>query len=343
MRVMVLGGTGVISRAIVEVLLEEGHEVTVFNRGRKALPFKGNVELVTGDKSNREEFEAGMKGRHFDAVIDMISFTKGDAESTYRAFSGNIGQLIICSTGNAYARPFREIPIREDFRLTEDPVFPYPYLKVKMEEALPEASQKHGIPFTIIRPSLTYGIGSANIGVLRQNYGILDRIRKGKPLVMFGDGTNPWIFSFAPDIAKAFTGAVGNKNTYGQAYHATSDEMHIFEDLYTEIGRISGVEPIIKHISTDLLMKGFPEMFSHIYYEKMHAGIFDNSKIKRDIPGFNPKITLAEGMKTIFDWMEGEGGIVDPVKDALEDRLVALHQRWSGDMEELGRIVAGGS
>lgn len=338
MKVLILGGTGVISRSIVNQLLEKNHEVTIFNRGSKKLSFVHVVRQITGDRSNREAFESSMRKENFDVVIDMICFNADDVKSTVRAFSDNVEQIIITSSVAAYKRPYISEPKAEAVEeLWDNPEFPYAFEKAELERYLQKVIQEENLPITIIRPSLTYGQGAANMGVLRQNYGIVDRIRKGKPLVMFGDGTTPWSFTFVPDLAKGYVGAVGNKKTYGEAYHITNEDRHIWDDLYLEFGKIIGIEPKIVHIPSELLYKYKPDFFNHLYFEKSYSGLFDNSKIKRDVEGLNLDISLNEGLKTMLDWFEREANMVDPEKDALEDSLVKLHNSWS---EQISNIFA---
>jgi len=337
LKVLVLGGTGVISRGIVDKLLENNHDVTIYNRGSKSLPFHKEINQLTGDRQNREQFENQMRALKCDVVIDMICFDAEDAKSTVRAFKGNVEQMIVCSSIAAYKRPYNSLPISEDReQLTDDPTFGYAYKKAEMERYFHNLIETEKLPATLFRPSLTYGPGAANIGVLRQNYNIIDRIRKGKPLVMFGDGTTPWSFTFVPDLAKGVAGLVGNKLAYGQAYHITSEEITRWEDLYLEFGHLIGKQPEIRHIPSELLHKASPDLFAHLYYEKSYAGIFDNSKIKKAVPGFKAEITLREGLRSMLDWFEKEANHVDPQKQALEDSLVELHDQWSKQAENLG-------
>ena len=244
------------------------------------MPYNGEVRQITGDRLDRDEFESRMRRESFDAVVDMICFNEADARSTAAAFRDNTGQIIICSSVAAYKRPYRTVPTVESAEsLYDDQGFAYAWNKAQVERYLEEEFRSRQLPVTIIRPSLTYGPGAANVGVLRQNYGIIERIRKGKPLVMFGDGSTPWSFTFAPDLAKAFVGVIGNPQTFGQAYHACSEERCRWEDLYLEFGRVVGTEPRIVHISSELLVEADPELFSHLYREKTFPGLFDNAKI----------------------------------------------------------------
>ena len=334
MNVLVMGGTGVISRSIVNLLLEKNHTVTVFNRGKRTLAFNGEVRQITGDRQDRDDFESRMRRESFDAVIDMICFNEADARSTVAAFIDCADQIVVCSSVAAYKRPYRSVPTVESAEsLYDDPIFGYAYDKAQVERYLDEMSRSQQLPITIIRPSLTYGPGAANIGVLRQNYGIVDRIRKAKPLVMFGDGSTPWSFTFAPDLAKAFVGVLGNPQTYGQAYHACSEERCRWEDLYLEFGNVLGVKPNIIHIPSELLVAANPELFSHLYFEKTFVGLFDNSKIRSVVPDFVCDISLHDGIKMMVEWFELEANQVDPEKDVMEDRLVELYAGWKSQMQ----------
>lgn len=336
MKVLILGGTGVISREIVRQMLAKGHEVTVFNRGSKALPFPGEVKKPVGDRSRRDEFEASMQRTNYDVVIDMICFTPDDARSTARAFGGNAGQIIVTSSIAAYKRPYRSVPTVEAMEaMWDDPVFPYAFNKAEMEKPLWESIRKDKLPITIIRPSLTYGPGAVNIGVLRQNCGIVDRIRRGKPLVMFGDGSTSWTWTFVPDLAKGYVAVAGNAKAYGQDYHVTSDERCIWEDLYLEFGRLVGKAPKIVHIPSELLYSAAPNLCAHLYFEKTFAGLFDNSKLRSVAPDFKAEVSLHEGLKTILAWWDAEANTIDPEKDELEDRLVALHGDFAAKMKDL--------
>ena len=336
MKVLILGGTGVISREIVRQLLVKGHEVTVFNRGSKALPFAKEVEKLVGDRQRRDEFEAAMQRTRYDVVIDMICFTPDDARSTARAFGGNAGHIIVTSSIAAYKRPYRSVPTVEAMEtMWDDPVFPYAFNKAEMEKPLWKSIKQDKLPITIIRPSLTYGPGAVNIGVLRQIYGIVDRIRRGKPLVMFGDGSTSWTWTFVPDLAKGYVAIAGNAKTFGEDYHVTSEERCIWDDLYLEFGRLVGKAPKIIHIPSELLYSAAPNLCSHLYFEKTFAGLFDNSKLRSAVPDFKADVSLHEGLKSILAWWEAEAHTIDPEKDALEDRLVAFYDDFAGKMKNL--------
>ena len=333
MKILILGGTGVISREIVRQLIAAGHGVTVYNRGLRDPGFGKEVGQLIGDRLRRAEFEDGMRKTRYDVVIDMICFNADDARSTIRAFAGRAGQIIVTSSIAAYRRPYRSVPTQEaEETFWDDPAFPYAFHKAEMEKILREAIRRDGSPITVVRPSLTYGPGAANIGVLRQNCGIVHRIRQGKPLVMFGDGTTPWSFTFVPDLAKAYVGIAGNPKTFGEDFHVTSEERRVWDDLYLEFGRLVGKTPEIVHLPSELLRKAAPDLCSHLYFEKSYSGLFDNSKLRSAIPDFKADISLREGLQTILAGYEAGAHEADAQKDALEDRLVALHGEFAARM-----------
>ena len=203
MKLIIIGGTGNISREITRQAAEAGHDVTIFNRGtRTDASTPAGVKVITGDRRNPGELKAKLGTIKADAVIDMISFNADDAKTTMDIFDGRVEHIIFTSSVAAYNQPARHIPIKEEYEtLRTEPAFPYGFEKANMERYLDGMEKKSNV--TIIRPSLTFGIGCANIGVIRQNANIARRIRDGRPLLMFGDGTNPWTFTFAPHLAKA--------------------------------------------------------------------------------------------------------------------------------------------
>ncbi|GHU85581.1 hypothetical protein FACS189473_4690 [Spirochaetia bacterium] len=326
--VLVIGGTGVISTEIVNRLCALSYEVTVFNRGQRKARYRGKVETITGDKKDEAGFRAHLASRRFDGVIDMISYNPEDAALTLDALGDRGGHFIFTSTVAAYKRPVRQAPIVETNELFDsESFFPYGYHKARMETFL--RTKMAEFPITAIRPSLTFGIGSKNVGIMRNNYGIIRRLRQGKPIVVFGDGTNPWAWTFAPDLAKAYAGALCRPVCYGQIYHATSDDRHIWDDLYLEFGRAAGAEPHLIHISTEMLMYASSDVFSHIQQEKMHCGLFDNTKIRRDVPEFTIDYPLPKIAEALYQWYEtdSEARVIDEERDQLEDAIVEKYYR----------------
>jgi nucleoside-diphosphate-sugar epimerase len=332
MKILILGGTGVISRAIVSQSLKQGHQVINFNRGTNVIGFEKDIQTIIGDRKNRDDFEK-LRGVKCDAVIDMISFNPEDAKQTVEMFRDAAGQILFTSSIAAYARPYRTFPVREDAEsMWKDPAFQYGYQKAQMENYLQAVMRENQIPVTIIRPSLTLGIGAKGIGVLRQNYNIVHRIKSGKPLVLFGDGTVLWSFTFAGDLARGYLLCCGNKNTYNEHFHITNDEVVMWKDFYDAIGELVGIRPRYAYIPSTVLNAANPKLFGHLDFEKKYCSVFDNSKFKKAAPSYKPVITLKEGMGEIIRWWKDSGCKVDMEKELLEDRMCTCCDAFQSDL-----------
>jgi nucleoside-diphosphate-sugar epimerase len=333
MKVLIIGGTGLISQYITREFLERGDTVLHFNRGTKKALFAGKVETIIGDKSNYSEFESKIASQSYDCVIDMCSFNSADAESTVRALSGKTRHLIVTSSIAAYNRPLLSIPTKESreiLRTKND--WDYAWGKAEMERYL--QTQKDKFPITVIRPSLTFGEGCANLGAMRQSFNVFDRIKKGKPVIMHGDGTNPWTFTFAPDLARGFALSANNPNVFGKTYHVTGGFLMSYNELYEEIGRYVGVAPKIYHITTEMLMCNDPKLYEHVMFGKIYPGYFDISAFQTDVPEYKPQYDLKKGIKFIGDWFF-KNGKVDAEKDAAEDKLCELFEQFCEKLSAL--------
>jgi nucleoside-diphosphate-sugar epimerase len=318
MKLLIIGGTGNISREITRQAASCGHEVTLFNRGtRKDADTSMASRIISGDRKVPGELAQKLKGLEFDAVIDMISFNADDAKTTIEALDGRTGHFIFTSSCAVYDVPARRIPITEDNPLRADDSFPYGYLKAGMEKYLRSAPIK--APVTIIRPSLTFGIGCSNIGILRQNANIARRIIAGKPLLMMGDGTNPWTFTFSPDLAAAYVSCLANPAVFGKTFHITSGFSNIWDDLYTTVGEILGKKPVIVHAPSEMLNGIDSALFGHLQMEKKYFGIFDCTAFRTAVPSWKPQYDLRKGMEMICSWWKDNGYPSDEKKDRLED------------------------
>lgn len=324
MKILIIGGTGVISREVLRQLVEKKFHVTIVNRGRSLSSIPDEVEVLYQDRKEKAGFAELFTNRTFDTVIDMISFNADDIRQTIDVFKDKTGQIMIVSSVAAYKRPLRSIPTREsDIEFWESPAYVYGYEKALMEEYIFQRISS-APPITVIRPSLTFGEGCRNVGVIRQNIGILDRIRRSKPLLMFGDGTNPWSFTFTPDLARMMIGLIGNSRAFGEAFHLANQERTNWLDLYLEFGKIAGKEPKILYVPSDLLYKTDPETFGHIYFEKSHPGLFDDTKYRQATGDTERCTKLADGLKDVVRSWEAEGLKPVAILNDMEDSMVHL-------------------
>ena len=256
MRVLIIGGTGLISTAITRFLVERGDDVTLYNRGQTEADIPEGYNTIIGNRKDYAAFEAQMgEAGSFDAVIDMIGFVPADVESAMRAFRGRTGHFIFCSTVDVYTKPAHRYPVREDAERQPMPSFPYAYNKAKCERLLEEAHERGDFPVTIIRPAHTYGEGRGLI----HSFGLggayyFNRIRLGKPILTHGDGSSLWAACHRDDVGRAFAEAVGNEKVFGKGYHTASEEPMTWNQYHQTVAQaMNAPEPELIHIPTDML------------------------------------------------------------------------------------------
>lgn len=327
MRVCIVGGTGNISSSIVPSLLEKGHEVTIFNRGQhRSAP--DDVRLIQGDRNNREDFEKRIQAEKFDVGIDMICFNADDAHSSIRAFR-DVGQFVMTSTVCTYGIKYDWFPTTEDHPLR--PITDYGRNKAAADAVFMESYYREGYPVTIIKPSTTYGPQQGMVRQVAWDFSWIDRVRKGKPILVCGDGNALHQHLHVDDAAKAFVGVLGVEHAIGQTYNMVNRGFIPWAEYHRMAMKVLGQDVELVGIPFEMLKKmkipGFDiceEIFAHHVY-------YSAKKLFRDVPEFQPSISLEEGMVQVFDVMEREGRIPDSDQLKWEDDIIARIRSVTSD------------
>ena len=326
MKIGIVGGTGNISQSIVRLLLEQGHEVVCFNRGQTIKVPEG-ARLIQGDRNNREDFERKMQVEKFDAAIDMICFNAEDAESSVRAFRG-VGWFVQTSTTCTYGIQYDYFPSDETHPLR--PTTEYGRNKVAADKVYLEAYYREKFPVVIIKPSTTYGPVQ---GMLRQicwDFSWMDRIKKGKPILICGDGFALHQHLHVDDIAKAFVGVIGKEHTVGQTYNAVNRGYITWADYHRLAGKILGREvELIGVPFEDLKRLNIPDS-GILEDEFAYNAYYSSERLFRDVPEFHPQITLEQGMAQVIEVMERERRIPNSNELKWEDEIIRRQRKVRG-------------
>jgi len=340
MRILIIGGTGLISTAITRQLLERGDEVTLFNRGQTESRVPAAARQVHGDRRDYPAFVAQMHALPlFDCVIEMICYTPEDAESLVSAFRGRASHVVFCSTVDVYAKPASRLPITEDE--PHVPVSRYGADKSRCEERLLEADRRGDFPVTIIRPAHTYGEGGTLIHTFGWSTTFLDRLRKGKRVIVHGDGSSLWCACHIDDCARAFVAAACQPRVFGKSYHVTGEEWMTWNRYHECISEAMGwPKPHLVHIPTELLAKVVPERAGTVAENFQYNNIFDNAAARADL-GFRYTVPFVEGARRTVQWLESRGRIEDSDKDPFYDRLLAAWGRLGAQMAREMKGVQG--
>lgn len=332
MKILFIGGTGLISSACSELAVERGMELFILNRGKsKKYPPLAGVHMMAGDVYQDEGGVATMLADHqFDVVVDWIAFTPADIERDLRLFSRKTGQFVFISSASAYQKPPQHYIITEETPLI-NPFWQYSRDKTSCEERLMQAHRQDGFPVTIVRPSLTYGPSQLPLctNSWLYPYTIIDRMKRGEKIVIPGDGTSLWVFTWNEDFAVGLLGLLGNKHAIGEAFHITSDEVLNWNQAYQEVGRALGVELDIVHIASDLIAKYDEHAIGSLIGDKVNSAVFDNSKIKRFVPEFDCKVPWAEGIRRSLTWFEADLSrqTIDDEANRLWDEIIFSYEK----------------
>ena len=222
-----------------------------------------------------------LAGRSFDAVVDWIAFHPNDIERDLRLFRGRTGQFVFISSASVYQKPPQNYFITEDTPL-ENPFWDYSQNKIACERRLTQARAQEGFPVTIVRPTLTYGPGQIpfSVGSWDHPWTVIDRMQRGQPVIVAGDGSSLWVVTWNQDFARGFAGLLGNPAALGEAYQITSDEVLTWDQIHLEAYRALGLEPRLVHISSELIAEYWPHAKGSLIGDKSNSVVFDNSKIR---------------------------------------------------------------
>ena len=330
MKVLFIGGTGIISSACSELAVREGIDLYLLNRGQTIdRPAPIGATVLFGDIRDRASSEAALAGHNFDAVVDWIAFTPDHVQADIDLFRSRTGQYVFISSASVYQTPPASLPVTES-TLLDNPYWDYSRNKIACEELLVRAYRDEKFPMTIVRPSHTY---DATKIPLMGGYTSLQRMKDGKPLVVHGDGTSLWTLTHHRDFAKGFVPLLGNQRALGEAIHITSDEWLTWNQIYEIMASALGTPAELVHVPSELINAFDPLHGAGLLGDKSHSMIFDNSKIKRLAPGFACTIPFSWGAHEIVAWHEADPARqqVDPYVDALMDRVLAAYRSiWPG-------------
>jgi nucleoside-diphosphate-sugar epimerase len=325
MKVLFIGGTGIISSACSELAIRHGIDLYLLNRRRSTRPAPEGAISIQGDIRQPASVIAALGNLKFDSVVEWVAYTPDQVKSDIELFHDRTKQYVFISSASAYQKPPGFLPISESTPL-HNPFWQYSRDKAACEALLEIAGQQEGFPFTIVRPSHTY---DCTLLPFHGGYTTVARMRGGKPVVVHGDGTSLWTLTHHGDFAVGFVGLLGNPHAIGQSFHITSDESLSWNQIYTIVAQAAGVVPHLVHVPSELIAKYDPEWGDSLLGDKAHSMIFDNSKIRQLVPQFQPAIPFWQGAREIIAWYDADVSrqVSEPQFDKVQDQLIAAMTR----------------
>jgi nucleoside-diphosphate-sugar epimerase len=332
MKLLFIGGTGIISSACSELAITRGHELFMVNRSvskKYAVP-EGTTVLQADVHADEAILAKLLADHHFDAVVDYIAFTVEDIERDIRLFRGKTNQFVFISSASAYQKPVKNYVITERTPL-ENPYWEYSRNKIACEDRLLFSYLEEGFPVTIIRPSHTYGLTQIPFGVTSwlHPWTVIDRMKRGQKVIVPGDGTSLWVLTWNADFAKGLVGLLGNEKAIGETFQITSDEVLSWDQIHLEAYHALRLEPNVIHIPSDLIGVYHPDSLGSLVGDKSNSVVFDNSKIKRFVPEYSCEVNWAQGLRRSLAWFEAhpEFQTIDFQMNSIWDQIITTYER----------------
>lgn len=331
MKVLILGGTGKISSPLTRMLLDRGDDVTLVNRGHRPNPFGHRVRVITADRSDIPAFEATVReAGTFDVVVDMIGFHPEEVEATTRTLTGRCGQYVFCSTVDVYQRPSPTYPYREgDARRA---LSRYGQDKIACEQVLERAHADGAFMVTLLRPAHTYDDTGFIHHALGRSTSFLDRIRRGKPVIVHGDGQSLWVAAKADDVATGFVGAIGNARAHGRSYNLAGEEWLTWDAYHRLVADVLGAPPPeLVHIPTDILVRIAPRAGATCAANFCFPNIHDVTAARRDL-GYRYTVPVRRGFASVVAHLDTHGAIADADAEPWYDTIIDAWRTTSDDL-----------
>ena len=272
-----------------------------------------------------------MRDLDFDVVVDWIAFTPDQIEADIELFRDRTDQFVFISSASAYQTPPVSLPVTES-TILDNPYWQYSRDKIACEERLVRAYREEKFPFTVVRPSHTY---DRTMLPLKGRYTVIDRMRRGKRVVVHGDGTSLWVLTHNTDFAKGFVGLLGNSRAIGEAFHITSDELLTWDQIYKLAANAAGVVADIVHVPSEVIAQYDADWGIELFGDKAHSMIFDNSKIKKMVPDFSATVPFSRGVEEIIGWFDA-----DPSRQVIDDRWNEVFDKIIADRESNFTLAA---
>ncbi|MBD2437102.1 NAD-dependent epimerase/dehydratase family protein [Nostoc sp. FACHB-110] len=284
MRILIMGGTRFIGVYLTQILLEQGHEVVLFNRGNRAVP--PGVGQIIGDRTDATQLKEKLSQENFDIIFDNNGRELSDTQPLAEIFAGRVQHFVYMSSAGVYLKS-DQLPHVEG-----DAIDPKSRHKGKYETEAYLAEK--GLPFTSIRPTYIYG---------PQNYNDLeswffDRIVRDRPIAIPGNGLHITQFGHVKDLATAMSLVVGNQTAVGQIYNISGDRFVTFDGLARACAASAGKSPdALKIVHYDPKKfdfgkrKAFPMRVQHFFASVNKAQIELN---------WQPEYDLVSGLADSF-------------------------------------------
>lgn len=349
--VLIIGGTGCLSSAVVKSCLDDGLQVVTINRGHHQDKLLAGVELLKADKHDADRIKTGLNGRHFDAVIDFLSYTKEDLNKSLELYSQFADQYIFLSSCAVYKMADGRECDEDSEKVNQS--WPYSVQKWDAECFLEKKASELGLHYTIVRPSITFGDTRIPYGIMPP-YGyhgtVLKRIAARKPLIRWEGGETGINMMRVEDFARALVMLIGDARAYGEAFNISGEEYYTFNDVIKSLERKLGQKIELFDVSAAEYAAEVPRRYGEIISGRTTTSKCSMAKFKRLYPEYKQEYNLDEGISMTVDayvaenYMDGMDyrfdGECDRVIMQIAGRNVSAKDYKIGFIDYMGNATA---
>lgn len=325
-RILIIGGTGTLSAAVVDSCVVRGYDVTILNRGNKSSVVNSNVRIILCDARNEEQVKQKTKGLQYDAVIDFIVFTKEQIKVSLSLFAPIAKQYVFISSAQAYNTSLDKELVENDEK--PNPLWSYSVNKDECEKYLQSYCKEKNVNYTIIRPGVNYDNRRIPYGIVPpygKHWTIIARILAGKPIITWNNGQNRLNLTRVEDFAEGLVGLLGNKGAYNECFNVVGDYVYSWGEVLETLGRQLNTKVSTINIPVDQYADELsPDNRERLLGGRTNNLVCSNAKLKTILRDYHSTIELAEGLKMVHDGYKKNNYYdgIDYKWDAEQDRIL---------------------
>lgn len=322
LRVLFLGGAGMLGSAVAAEAVRHGHQLTVVTRGEPRRKLPAGTRLLRGDVHGTADLPALLAGQEYDVVVNWVGYTPAQLSGHPALFAGTTGQYVFISTCSVFARPVPVLPVTESSPRRQ-PVFRYARDKIACEMYLEASFREDGLPVTIIRPFHTY---DRTVVPVLAGWTAIERMRAGRPAIVHGDGTSLWTLMHSSDFARALVPLLGNAHAIGESVNVVSGDILTWDQIHLILAAAAGVRaPALVHRASESIARYWPAWSDVLECDFRHSMLFDAAKLRRLVPEFAPVTPFTAGARELIGYHDADPARrqVNADLDAALDQLAA--------------------
>lgn len=333
MKVLLIGGTGRLSKDTTELCIKKGFDVYLFNRGHKNNYISDNVHYLIGDINDVYIARAVLGSNTFDVVVDYLTYDLSTLIKRVTLFKDKTRQYIFISSATVY--PIQDKVISESSTIGNDGWL-YAKNKRLCEDYLRDNANELTFQYTIVRPYVTYDRLRIPFPIISKNssWNLIYRILNDYPILMPETGEQIITLTSTIDFAVGIVGLFMNRDAFGEDFNIVGDTRTTWNEVLSVIEMNLKKKAKIVYVGTEELAKRIPILAEELMFDKAFSHTYENAKIKRVVPEFTTTIDIKEGMKQTISYLMNQKSVqvIDEYWNAMED---VLCNKFSNDKDHV--------